>query len=82
MTNYVYAERHELLVFMEHENKKTAWLNVQFPQTGKELLCMLRDMFKKTYTKIDMRYRAEEKESARSRAGRRTGNSCRSVEKM
>lgn len=22
MTNYVYAERHELLVFMEHENKK------------------------------------------------------------
>ena len=33
MTNYVYAERHELLVFMEHENKKTAWLNVQFSQS-------------------------------------------------
>ncbi len=29
----VYAERHELLVFMEHENKKTAWLNVQFSQS-------------------------------------------------
>ena len=27
---------------------------------------MLRDMFKKTYTKIDMRYRAEEKESAKA----------------
>ncbi len=27
----VYAGRHELLVFMEHENKKNAWLNVQFP---------------------------------------------------
>ena len=33
LTNYVYAERHELLVFMEHENKKTAWLNVQFSQS-------------------------------------------------
>ena len=27
---------------------------------------MLRDMFKKTYTKIDMKYRAGEKESART----------------
>ena len=27
---------------------------------------MLRDMFKKTYTKIDMRYRAEEKESVKA----------------
>lgn len=27
---------------------------------------MLRDMFKKTYTKIDMRYRVEEKESAKA----------------
>ncbi len=29
----VYAGRRELLVFMEHENKKTAWLNVQFSQS-------------------------------------------------
>ena len=62
----VYAGRRELLVFMEHENKKTAWLNVQFSQSRKELLYMLRDMFKKTYTKIDMKYRAGEKESART----------------
>ena len=41
---------------------------------------MLRDMFKKTYTKIDTRYRAEAKETERT--GRRTGDSGRTVEKM
>ena len=42
---------------------------------------MLRDMFKKTYTKIDTRYRAPEEE-ADGKTGRGTGDSGWNVEKV